>query len=33
MIYTDGSTILGADDKAGVVVLLSLIEANVTGFK
>jgi hypothetical protein len=31
MIYSDGSTILGADDKAGVVVLLYLIEQNVTG--
>jgi putative aminopeptidase FrvX len=31
MIYTDGSTILGADDKAGVVVLLSLMENKNTG--
>lgn len=31
MIYSDGSTILGADDKAGVVILLYLIENNITG--
>lgn len=30
-IYSDKSTILGADDKAGVMVLLSLIKANVPG--
>lgn len=30
-ITTDGSTILGADDKAGMVVLLSLIENKVPG--
>jgi hypothetical protein len=31
MIYSDGSTILGADDKAGVVVLLHLMENNIPG--
>ncbi len=31
MIYSDGTSILGADDKAGVVVLLTLIEKNVPG--
>jgi hypothetical protein len=31
MIYTDGKTILGADDKAGVVVLMYMIEHNVSG--
>jgi hypothetical protein len=30
-IYTDRTTILGADDKAGMVVLLSLIEKNIPG--
>ena len=30
-IGTDGSTILGADDKAGVVILLNLIENNIPG--
>lgn len=30
-IKTDGSSILGADDKAGVVVLLHLIENNIPG--
>jgi putative aminopeptidase FrvX len=31
MIYTDGKSILGADDKAGVVVLLYMIEHNIPG--
>jgi hypothetical protein len=31
MIYSDGSTILGADDKSGVVVLLHLMENNIPG--
>jgi hypothetical protein len=31
MIMTDGSSILGADDKAGVVVLLFMMEKNVPG--
>jgi hypothetical protein len=31
MISTDGTSILGADDKAGVVVLLFMIEKNVPG--
>jgi Peptidase family M28 len=31
MLCTDGKTILGADDKAGVVVLLKMIERNVPG--
>jgi putative aminopeptidase FrvX len=30
-IHTDGKTILGADDKAGVVVMLSMIEAQIPG--
>lgn len=30
-IVTDGSSILGADDKAGVCVLLSMIESNIPG--
>ena len=30
-VTTDGSTILGADDKAGVVILLSMIEAQIPG--
>lgn len=30
-IYTDGNSILGADDKAGVVILLSMIESNIKG--
>lgn len=30
-IHTDGSTVLGADDKAGVVVMLSMIEAQIPG--
>jgi hypothetical protein len=30
-IHTDNKTILGADDKAGMVVLLSLIEKNIPG--
>ncbi len=30
-IYTDGKTILGADDKAGMTILLFLIENNVPG--
>jgi len=30
-IYTDGTTILGADDKAGMVVLLYMIEKQVPG--
>jgi hypothetical protein len=31
-IKTDGKSILGADDKAGVVILLYMIEKNVPGF-
>lgn len=31
-IKTDGKTILGADDKAGVVVMLYMIEKNIPGF-
>ena len=31
MIKTDGKTILGADDKAGMTILLYLIEKNVPG--
>lgn len=31
MIKTDESTVLGADDKAGVVVLLSMMEAQIPG--
>lgn len=31
MIYTDGKTILGADDRAGVAVLLHLIRNNIPG--
>ena len=30
-IYTDGTTTLGADDKAGMVVLLYMIEKNIPG--
>lgn len=30
-IYTDGSTILGADDKAGMVVLLNMIKNSIPG--
>jgi hypothetical protein len=30
-IYSDGTTILGADDKAGLVVLLALIEKEIPG--
>lgn len=30
-VHTDGTTILGADDKAGVVVLLAMIEAQIPG--
>lgn len=32
MIKTDGKTILGADDKAGVVIMLYMIEKKVPGF-
>ena len=32
MIKTDGQTILGADDKAGVVIMLYMIEKNIPGF-
>lgn len=32
MIKTDGKTILGADDKAGVVIMLEMIERKVPGF-
>ena len=32
IIKTDGQTILGADDKAGVVIMLHMIEQNVPGF-
>jgi hypothetical protein len=32
IIKTDGQTILGADDKAGVVIMLHMIENNVPGF-
>jgi hypothetical protein len=31
MIKTDGTTILGADDKAGVVIMLHMIENNIPG--
>jgi len=31
LIYSDGSTILGADDKAGMTILLYMIEKNVPG--
>jgi hypothetical protein len=31
IISTDGTTILGGDDKAGVCVLLSMIESNISG--
>lgn len=31
LIKTDGSSILGADDKAGVVILLNMIENNIPG--
>lgn len=31
IIFTDGSSILGADDKAGVVVMLHMIEHNIPG--
>ena len=31
IIKTDGKTILGADDKAGVTIILSMIEAQVPG--
>ena len=31
MIRTDGKSILGADDKAGVTILLYMIEKNVPG--
>jgi putative aminopeptidase FrvX len=31
MIRTDGTTILGADDKAGVTILLWMIEHNIKG--
>jgi len=31
MIYTDGSSILGADDKAGVVIMLNMIEHDIKG--
>jgi len=31
MVKTDGKTILGADDKAGVVIMLEMIERGVTG--
>lgn len=32
MIKTNGKSILGADDKAGVVIMLEMIERNVPGF-
>lgn len=32
MIKTDGKTILGADDKAGVVIMLQMIEQSIPGF-
>jgi len=32
LIKTDGKSILGADDKAGVVILLYMIEHNIPGF-
>lgn len=32
MIKTNGETILGADDKAGVVIMLYMIEQNIPGF-
>jgi hypothetical protein len=32
MIKTDGKTILGADDKAGVAIMLYMIEKNIPGF-
>lgn len=32
MIKTDGKTILGADDKAGVAIMLYMIDKNVPGF-
>ena len=32
MIKTDGKTILGADDKAGVCIMLYMIEKNIPGF-
>jgi len=31
IIYSDGSTILGADDKAGVVILIYMMEYNIPG--
>jgi hypothetical protein len=31
LIKTDGKTILGADDKAGVTIMLNMIEKNITG--
>jgi len=31
LICTDGNSVLGADDKAGVVILIKMIEANIPG--